>query len=418
MSSGRFLLLQMAVLLAIGIFWADFVSVSSLSACLLLLTALFLAIAFGLLRRGWLAYFSFCLFFMLIGFLRAQLPDVSLLPPSLMALSDNLSSFVQLRIRQLSLQDDTISLLDAMLLGQREGIPDSLLQLYRRTGVAHVLALSGLHQGILFGGLNVLLLLVVNYRWRNLVGIFELFLIWGYALLTGFPLSLCRASLMLSIFVIGQIRLVGNDGWHTLGLAAFLLLLLSPSSLFDIGFQLSFAAVAGIFLFLPLLLALGQPRRTAWRWLWQAFLVSVGAQLGVFPLLLHYFNYVSLTGILLSPIYVLLTTGILYAALLLLVLAPLGLGLLFRHLLELLVSVQHGLMSLVLRMPLGGVEDFRLSWMSVLLLYAALLCLCPVLIALQPREPEVRYYRLAMFFRSWPYLLAIILLLSAVVFIG
>ncbi|MBQ8969373.1 MAG: ComEC/Rec2 family competence protein [Bacteroidaceae bacterium] len=319
------------------------------------------------------------------------------------------------RLGNIGLPEDTIYLLQAMLLGQRAHLPDSLRGLYQQSGASHILALSGLHLGILFGLFNLCLLRLLQYRWRYGVGFVGLSLMWGYALVVGFPVSLCRASLMMSLMVIAQMRLVGHDTWHTLGFSAFLLLLLSPAMLFDVGFQLSFSAVMGLLLYYRRLVAIGMPRSMWARWLWKAWLISLSAQMGVLPLLLHYFHRISLMGLLFSPLYVSLATLIIYEGVLLLLL-PTLIGIL-RPQLEGMVTIQHSLMTFAVQLPGNEVAGVHFSWGCVVLLYVAGLAILPSLDALQKPRLDVPRYRWAMFFRTWPYLLsALVLIFSAIVY--
>lgn len=408
--STRFLFPMMALCLAMGIMLGSYVAVSLDAAiCFMVVAGLFF-VAFVLLRRGLGALLALTGLFVTLGFLRSLLPDVVLLPESLLDWSRSLSHSAISLLRQAELNDDTTALLEAMLMGQRTHLSDATLELYRQTGAAHILALSGLHLGILFGLFDYCLMHVLHVRWRFLVGTVGLALMWGYALLTGFPVSLCRASLMLSLLVIGQMRQVGNDTWHTLGLAAFLLLMVSPASLFDVGFQLSFSAVAGIFLFYRPSCEVWLPSSRGLRVFWRLWLLSMSAQVGTFPLLLCYFHRFALIGILLSPVYIFMATLIIYLALMLLLLVPLGMASLLSSSLERLVAVQHGLMELVTWIPYDRVEDVWLTWGQVVLLYGAILCLLPPLHVLRKPDVQLPHYRRAMFFRSWPYLLAALLL--------
>lgn len=400
----------MALCMAIGIMMGGYVAVSSDAAICFMVAAWLFFASFILLRRGVGASLSLVALFVMLGFLRSQLPEVVLLPESIMNWSLGLSRWAMSLLQQADLNDDTTTLLEAMLMGQRTHLSSATIELYRQTGAAHILALSGLHLSILFGLFDYCLMHVLHVRWRFLVGTVGLLLMWGYALLTGFPVSLCRASLMLSLLVIGQMRQVGNDTWHTLGLAAFLLLLISPDSLFDVGFQLSFTAVAGIILFYRPLCEVWLPSSRWLRALWCLWLLSLSAQLATFPLLLCYFHRYALIGILLSPVYIFMATLIIYLALMLLLLVPLGAASMLCPLLEQLVAVQHGLMKMVTRIPYDRVEDVWITWGQVVLLYGAILCLFPPLCALRKPDVQLPHYRRAMFFRSWPYLLAALLL--------
>lgn len=381
------------------------------ATCCLFLAIVFLLIAFGSFRRGVGALVSMSLCFVLLGVVRAQLPDLHLLPAGLLEVSYDLSSRLQSVISGSGLSPDSQGLLSAMLLGHRSELSSHIVELYRQTGGSHILALSGLHLGILFGVFNFALLRVLIYRWRYLVGSLGLLLIWCYALLTGFPVSLCRASLMLSLLVLSEMRMTGHDSVHTLFMSAMILLLVSPSMLYDVGFQLSFMSVLGLILFYHPLVSVWSTRQFLIRWLWQAWCVSLAAQLGVLPLLLHYFHSFSIFGVLLSPLFVLLATLIIYVSLGYFLMFSLGLGFLLRGLTENLIGLQHGVMSFVSHFSFNRVELAHFSSSQVLLTYAACMCLLPVLHALRVPEFQTRGYRVAMFFRAWPYLLSILLLL-------
>ena len=222
---------------------------------------------------------------------------------------------------------------------------------------------------------------------------------------------------MMSLMLIGNIRQIGSSSWHTLGFSAFILLLVDPRSLFDIGFQLSFAAVAGILIFYRPLEQICEFNNVWLEWYRKMLIVALSAQMGVFPLLLYYFHRMSIIGILFSPIYVIIATGIIYAALLLLMLSTIGCGYIVRILLEFMVSLQHGLMNMAIQIPYEGIKDCYISCGTVVLLYASVLCLLPSIHALHKPDFQPNIYRWAMLFRTWPYILSfILLLLSAVSF--
>ena len=369
----------MAGSLAIGFFVSSFVDISFPAATLLLVAALPILVSFRFVRKGWPCFVALCATFFLFGLVRAQLPDVKCIPDHVYTFALALSARIQHVISSAGLSEETESLVSAMLLGRRVGLSADTVALFRQTGSSHILALSGLHLSILFGVFYYCLLRVLTHQFRYIFGTLGLLLIWGYALVTDFPVSLCRASLMLSLLLISQMRMVGSDTTHSLGFAALLLLLLSPSMLYDIGFQLSFMAVAGLLYFYRPLEQVGLPRQSFLRWLWRLWLVSVSAQLGVLPLLLCYFRSISISGIFFSPIYVLLATAILYAALAFLLMFAFGLGTCLRFVLEGCVHVQQGLMSFASHLPLCRLDSVSINAGQVVLLYAALALLLPVL---------------------------------------
>lgn len=404
----------MASCVAVGIVISGYVVVSFGATISFILASALALLLYAVCRRGTLAFVSLCFFFCLMGLLRSQFGALSFLPHDAIEYSKGLSLRLSQMLHEAPLRQSTIGLLETMLLGVRENMDSSVRDLFRQAGASHVLALSGLHLGILFGAFSFWIQWVVASRWRYVAGVAGLTMMWGYALLTGFPVSLCRAALMMSLLVLGQMRLVGSNSWHTLGVAAFLLLMLNPQILYDVGFQLSFAAVAGILLFYGPLTEIWRPRNTVLRYVFTILMVSMAAQLVVLPLSLYYFHQYAIVSLFTSPIIILLTTVILYLAVLLFALLPLGRGLLVAGLVEWLILAECRLMDASLVLPGSRVVDVYLSTDDVIILYAALLCLLPSLNALKQHPIEIPNQRLAMLLRTWPYLTALILLLLTV----
>ncbi|MBN2744028.1 MAG: ComEC/Rec2 family competence protein [Marinilabiliaceae bacterium] len=244
--------------------------------------------------------------------------------------------------------DSLSSVVKALVLGDRTSLDPSLRDDYVRAGAIHVLAVSGLHVGIIYLFLMFALsLLGNNYQWvRLLLG---LVVLWGYAWLTRFSPSVSRATIMFSVLLFGQILGQKASLFNSLALSAFLILLVWPSSFYMPGFWLSHLAVAGIGIFyLPINNFLSF-RFIGWRWLWSMVSVSLAAQVGTFPLMLWMFHgfpvYFVLSNVLILPVVPIVLGG----ALVLLVL-PVG-----------------GFMSLVVSgLVSGGVEFMNGStqWVS------------------------------------------------------
>lgn len=403
--------------LAVGIVISRYVVVSyGMTICITIASALAL-LSYAMKRRGALPLASLCIFFCLLGLLRSQYSALTLIPSYIIDCSQKLSLLLPNALKHAPMSERTCGLLEAMLLGIRTNMDSSMRDLFRQAGAAHVLALSGLHLGILSGVFIFWLQRVLTSGWRYLVGIVGIIMMWSYALLTGFPVSLCRAALMMSLLVVGQMRLVGNNTWHTLGFTAFLLLMLNPNILFDIGFQMSFAAVTGILLFYEPLTQIWMPSNTALRWLLNISIVSLSAQLGVFPISLYWFHQFTIVSFITSPVIILFTTLILYLAVILFALLPFGKGALVAVCIEWLVISECWLMQKSLLLPFSRVVDVYLSIGEVVLMYCALLCMLPSLHALRRQTVELPYQRLAMFFRTWPYLAAVIVLIMTIIII-
>jgi competence protein ComEC len=180
---------------------------------------------------------------------------------------------------------------NALVLGVQDDLDASLRDAYARTGTMHVLAVSGLHVGLLYG---VLLFFLKHLRRgrksRLVIFLFIVGVVWFYAFVTGLSASVLRSVWMFSLVELGLLLRRKSSVLNTLAAVAMLLLMYDPNFLFDVGFQLSFLAVAGIVLLQPLFLKLWYPEQKLVRWIWELFAISIAAQMATFPLSLYYFH--------------------------------------------------------------------------------------------------------------------------------
>ncbi len=187
---------------------------------------------------------------------------------------------------------DEYAVASALLLGYKEDLSEELRTTYAQTGAMHALAVSGTHVGLVYVGLYFLIRrLPWPSKWRRWGETLSVLLgVWAFALITGGSPSVMRASLMFSIFQLGQAMMRRSSIWNVLGTTALILLLVNPYHLFDLGFQLSFAAVAGIVGIQPVLSRYSPPLPRWARGAWEILLVGISAQLGTLPLSLYYFH--------------------------------------------------------------------------------------------------------------------------------
>lgn len=179
----------------------------------------------------------------------------------------------------------------ALMLGVKDELDNEILQVYNNTGTTHVLAVSGLHVGLIYSVLMLFLVYVNRTRRQKIaVAAFLIAFLWMYAFITGLSPSVLRAVVMFSLMTVARTISRRPNIYNTLGIAAFFLLLYDPYYLLDVGFQLSFLAVFGIVYLQPLLYKI----LTFDNWLldkvWALFTISVAAQLITFPLGLLYFH--------------------------------------------------------------------------------------------------------------------------------
>ena len=224
------------------------------------------------------------------------------------------------RLAAAGLSGDELATVGALTLGYKDDIDPEVRRHFQASGAAHVLAVSGLHTGIIYAILLALLTLFGHYRplYENRFGRWAISLViiavmWFYAWLTGLTPSVVRAVVMVTIFEVGRMAYREAVSLNTIAAAAFIILVVRPSDLWSISFQLSFAATTAIVLFakeMELVL-----HRKEWKHKWTGYLwnwcvgiviVSLAAQLGTLPITMHAFgqvsNYFLLTNLIVLPL--------------------------------------------------------------------------------------------------------------------
>lgn len=239
------------------------------------------------------------------------------------------------------LSPEARALLEALLLGTRADLQRPTLRSFVRAGVVHVLAVSGLHIGIL--ALLLRLLFAFLLRWRRgraLRALLIVLLLFSFAALLHFKPSITRATLMFGFLTLADSRGRPTNPFNALALAALLTLLIWPKMLFQLGFQLSYAVVVFILWLYPHLSRSYRPTNRLLDYLWRILLLSIVAQLGALPLILFYFHRVSTLFWLSNLVVVPLVTGLIALGIAWVSIAALGVHLaLFTRLINAWVSV-------------------------------------------------------------------------------
>jgi competence protein ComEC len=181
----------------------------------------------------------------------------------------------------------------ALLLGTKEELTPEIRETYAAAGAMHVLAVSGLHVGIVYG---LILLLFRNaykrpvMKWIYLV--VTLGTLWSYALITGLSASVLRAVTMFSLMTIAKVARREGNIYNTLSAAGLLLLCYDPYMIMSVGFQLSFLAVFGIVYITPKIYHRVMVDQYLLNKMWEATCVTLAAQISTLPLVLLYFNQI------------------------------------------------------------------------------------------------------------------------------
>lgn len=211
--------------------------------------------------------------------------------------------------RSWGLDEEVQAVIAALTIGDKSDLSTDLKNVYSAAGASHVLALSGLHVGILSGFLFLVFYPLTYWkRYGRMVRmLLVVTLLWGFAFISGLNSSVMRAVVMFSLYAFASCCSEERfSGIHSLALAAFLMLLYNPFFLFDLSFQLSFAAVASILAFYPLCTRGVVIQNRLFRYLFNLLCLSVSAQVGTLPFVLLYFGtfptYFLLANLIVSPL--------------------------------------------------------------------------------------------------------------------
>lgn len=285
------------------------------------------------------------------------------------------------QLHTLHIGEQDFAVIAAMAMGDKSALNQETKEAYSISGTSHILAVSGLHIGIIF---QLIILLLGGKRRSKLTIILSTTIVWAYVIFIGFPASAVRAATMLSIYSMVLLSLRPDPTLNTLALAYIIMVLVNPFNIFDIGFQMSFLAVGSILLFYPLFFCLLSSHSNIIRAIWGLFCVSLAAQIGTLPLIVFYFGRISCYSLITSFIAIPAATLILYLCVLLFILSPLTY-------ISFLASPTEGLMQLVMNvltsitqfintafhltsmLPGASIEHVHLSLLQLAILYVAIL---------------------------------------------
>lgn len=256
----------------------------------------------------------------------------------------------------------------AMTLGDKSQLTNELRKTYAITGASHILALSGLHLGIIY---TLLSLLLSRRRWWIVSQVVIIVCIWLYVFLVGMTVSVVRSAVMITVYALLSLGHRDKMSVNTLAFAAIVMLLFNPLSLFDVGFQMSFMAVLAILLFYPLFEGVwSQPflmDHRVFKWLWTMLSVSCAAQIGVAPLIVYYFGRFSCFFLLTNLLVVPAATLILYLSLVVLLIPSLA------YLLIYMVDTLNHLLTWVATLPGVSIEGLHPTLLQVSMVYVIIM---------------------------------------------
>ena len=279
--------------------------------------------------------------------------------------------------RSWGFDQDVQAVVSALTIGEKTDLTPELKAMYSAAGVSHVLALSGLHVGIL-SCILLWLFYPLTYlkHGRKILAFLVVCLLWLFAFISGLSSSVVRAVVMYSLYTFASFCSEERfSGMHSLVLAAFLMLIYNPFFLFDISFQLSFTAVFSILAFYPLFSRWLCIKNCVLRYVWNTLSLSISAQLGTLPFILYYFGSFPTYFLLVNLVVVILAGGILMLTLVALCVASVPMvGSTVMTLLEWCTSVLNESTRLVQQLDGSQITSVYLSSSQACLLIAVIIC--------------------------------------------
>ena len=282
--------------------------------------------------------------------------------------------------RRCGFKDESLALLSALTVGEKRDFPRELKENYAAAGASHVLALSGLHLGIFY--LLLVTLLPLFGRDRLLVALREVVivaLLWGFAAIAGFTPSVVRSATLFTLMSVARSLQQESSPVGSLSFAAIVMLLFSPHVLFDVSFQLSFAAVLSIILLTPYMQRLFKvdEHGRAYGYVANLIILSIAALVGTLPFVWYHFGELPVYSLLTNIFVVPLAFVVLLLALLMLATSfcqPLQL--MVAKVLAFVVDVMNGTVEFVASLPGASLTLPSIGLFGALCVVVLLVSLC------------------------------------------
>ncbi|HEX8577030.1 MAG TPA: ComEC/Rec2 family competence protein [Flavobacterium sp.] len=210
---------------------------------------------------------------------------------SILSYASNFRNTIIHNLEKSNFSKEELNIVIALILGQQQDISKEVLQDYQFAGAVHVLSVSGLHVGFILLFINALLFwLSGNNIGNGIRFVTILVFLWAFAVIAGLSPSVVRSVTMFTFVAAGMFLKRKTNIYQTLTVSILLILMVSPSFLFDVGFQLSYLALFFILWLEPLLAGLWEPKNKVINYFWKILTVSFAAQIGALPISVYYFH--------------------------------------------------------------------------------------------------------------------------------
>jgi len=296
-------------------------------------------------------------------------------PNQLFKLTYSISSYLSNIINTSKLTYNNKAIAKALLIGEKEDLDKDILRTYSSAGAMHVLAVSGLHVGIVMLVLIFILKPIKQLKYGHKIYITLILSgVWSYAFITGLSPSVLRSALMFSFIIIGKELQRETSIYQSILISAFILSIINPLVIFKVGFQLSYLAVLGIVYLQPKIYNLIYVKYKILNYIWQISSVSIAAQIATFPIGLYYFhqfpNFFLISNLVVIPLaFIIILLGIFYF---LFHWVPV-ISYCIEFLLNTALTIMNKSVTWVEKLPFSITWGISITWIDTLLIYLSLL---------------------------------------------
>ena len=275
-------------------------------------------------------------------------------------------------IDQAKLSEKSKEFTKGIILADRTEMDRETVEDFSKSGLVHILAISGSHMAIIFWLILLLLKPIFPANFRNVPIVISLIFIWLFAIFIDFGSSVIRSCIMITAYYFYVLLQRKPDLLHAMAISGLAILIFDTNQLFDVGFQLSFIAVFGIFwLNEPILKYLPKPKNTVQNFLVNVVSISIAAQLATLPLVIYYFHQYSLISVIANLVVIPFSEVIIIFALLMTILLGFGLEISWLNTLydsgvQLVLKVIHFFASL----DVFFFKNIPMHWSEVIVLFS------------------------------------------------
>lgn len=283
----------------------------------------------------------------------------------------NLRSKLLALFSKIGLSGEELGVTSALIIGDKTNLDEDIKQAYVASGTMHILAVSGMHVALLYWVLNMLLSFMDRNKYSKIIKMILLLMaVWFYALITGLGGSILRASTMITFIIIGKSLNRNVNIFNSLAVSAFLLLIINPFNLIDVGFQLSYCAVISIVIFYPFIYGFLDFKGWLPDQLWSLIAVTIAAQILTTPVSLFYFHQFPNLFLISNLIMIPLSTLIMYFVMILMPLSCINwLATIMGKILNFLVWLLNKVVLTIEHLPFALTKGVYITWLDVGLLY-------------------------------------------------